>query len=51
MANHSRLHPVWRIYCIVLIILILYNEVFIYVLQKFKWSSINCKDGKLCHVT
>ncbi|XP_058451487.1 uncharacterized protein LOC131430483 [Malaya genurostris] len=38
-----RLHPVWRVYCMVLIILILYNEVFIYILQKFKWSNIYCK--------
>uniref|UniRef100_A0A1S4J383 Calcineurin-like phosphoesterase domain-containing protein n=1 Tax=Culex quinquefasciatus TaxID=7176 RepID=A0A1S4J383_CULQU len=45
-----RLHPVWRIYCIVLIILILYNEVFIYVLQKFKWSSINCKDANCLRI-
>lgn len=40
----TRLHPVWRIYCIALILLILYNEVLIYVLQKLRWSSISCKE-------
>ncbi|XP_055598895.1 metallophosphoesterase 1 homolog [Uranotaenia lowii] len=40
-----RLHPVWRLYCMIFIILILYNEFFIYILQKFKWSNIYCKEG------
>ncbi|XP_065081211.1 uncharacterized protein LOC135703814 [Ochlerotatus camptorhynchus] len=39
-----RLHPIWRIYSILIILLTLYNEVFIYVLQKFKWSNISCKE-------
>uniref|UniRef100_A0A2M3Z9F3 Putative cell division control protein/ dna repair exonuclease n=1 Tax=Anopheles braziliensis TaxID=58242 RepID=A0A2M3Z9F3_9DIPT len=39
-----RLHPAWRMYLIVLGLLVLYNEVLIYVLQKFKWSNIYCKE-------
>lgn len=40
-----RLHPAWRVYVILLGLLVLYNEVLIYVLQKFKWSNIYCKEG------
>ncbi|XP_055546290.1 uncharacterized protein LOC129730759 [Wyeomyia smithii] len=45
-----RLHPIWRVYLMVLIILILYNEVFIYVLQKLKWSNIYCKHEKCLRI-
>lgn len=41
-----RLNPAWRMYLIVLGLLVLYNEVLIYVLQKFKWSNIYCKERK-----
>ncbi|XP_058121385.1 uncharacterized protein LOC131294955 [Anopheles ziemanni] len=40
-----RLHPAWRVYVILLVLLVLYNEVLIYVLQKFKWSNIYCKES------
>ncbi|XP_058055447.1 uncharacterized protein LOC131206876 [Anopheles bellator] len=39
-----RLHPAWRVYLIVVGLLVLYNEVLIYVLQKLKWSNIYCKE-------
>ncbi|EAT47222.1 AAEL001670-PA [Aedes aegypti] len=39
-----RLHPIWRVYSILIVLLTLYNEVFIYVLQKFKWSNISCQE-------
>ncbi|XP_055642979.1 uncharacterized protein LOC129779501 [Toxorhynchites rutilus septentrionalis] len=45
-----RLHPIWRIYFVGLFLLVLFNEILIYVLQKLKWSNIYCKNDNCLRI-